>query len=163
MTKGTTNKKSKGGRPTDYRGAVTCRLVETTPLPATVAQLCDHLGQGRSTLYDWMEEHPEFSDAVTRRRAQADDIVENSLYKRANGYDYVEVMSRTEDGGKDGVKNVSGETVKHVVPDPGAQMNWLKNRRPEKWREKSEVEITGNLAEQVKQAALNLGLVDEGE
>ena len=28
------------------------------------------------------------------------------------------------------------ESTKHMAPDVGAQTLWLKNRRPDKWREK---------------------------
>ncbi|TDR34345.1 hypothetical protein DES43_115115, partial [Aquamicrobium defluvii] len=27
-----------------------------------------------------------------------------------------------------------------VAPDPSAAMNWLKNRQPDKWRDKSEID-----------------------
>lgn len=35
--------------------------------------------------------------------------------------------------------------VKEVIPDTTAQIFWLKNRRPEKWREQQKVELSGNL------------------
>jgi hypothetical protein len=34
--------------------------------------------------------------------------------------------------------------VEHVPPDPTSMIFWLKNRRKEQWREKSEVEHTGS-------------------
>lgn len=35
--------------------------------------------------------------------------------------------------------------VKEVVPDTTAQIFWLKNRMPEKWRDKQEVKVSGAL------------------
>ena len=58
--------------------------------------------------------------------------VENALLKRALGYEYVE--ERIEKSKRDGVKVI--QTVKQVVPDTTAQIFWLKNRRPDKWRDK---------------------------
>ena len=58
--------------------------------------------------------------------------MENSLLKRALGYEYTE--ERIEVSEKDGRKVV--QTVKTVPPDTTAQIFWLKNRRPDKWREK---------------------------
>lgn len=35
--------------------------------------------------------------------------------------------------------------VKEVVPDTVAQIFWLKNRRPDKWRDKQDVELSGDV------------------
>lgn len=35
--------------------------------------------------------------------------------------------------------------VKEVVPDTTAQIFWLKNRRPDKWRDKQNIELSGKL------------------
>lgn len=35
--------------------------------------------------------------------------------------------------------------VKEVVPDTTAQIFWLKNRRPDKWRDKQDVELSGDV------------------
>jgi len=157
MSEGQAKKSKKVGRPTDYRGAVTCELVATAPLPATVAQLAEHLGTSYRVLYDWMEAHPEFLQAVTRRRAQADDMVEGSLYGRAVGYDKTLTEQRLD---KDGCVHDLDKDV-HFPSDPNAAMNWLKNRRPDEWREKQTVEITGDFVDQVKRAGLALGLIDD--
>lgn len=58
--------------------------------------------------------------------------VENALLKRALGYEYQE--ERIEVSEKDGKRII--QTIKHVVPDTTAQIYWLKNRRPDKWRDK---------------------------
>jgi hypothetical protein len=63
----------------------------------------------------------------------ADDRTERTLYERANGYDYDYDLG---DG-----KSV----VRHIPPDVNAIMYWLKNRRPDRWKEQVEVANTGGL------------------
>lgn len=60
--------------------------------------------------------------------------VEYSLLKRALGYDYTE--ERTEYTEKSGEKTVV--TQKHAPPDTTAQMLWLKNHKPDIWKEKKD-------------------------
>ena len=63
------------------------------------------------------------------------------MLKRALGYEYEEIkMIATESGGKRVEK-----TRKQVLPDVGAQIFWLKNRKPKEWRDKQEVEHSGDL------------------
>ena len=70
--------------------------------------------------------------------------VENALLKRALGYDYTEErVERSHEGGKKSIKTV--QTVKHIPPDTTAQIFWLKNRRPDRWRDKQQIEHSGTL------------------
>ena len=87
--------------------------------------------------------------------------MENALLKRAKGYDYIETitdytLSETEideDGKpKKIIKNVR-MIKKHVAPDVGAAAFWLKNRRPDRWREKRE--------EQIQVTSADYSLLDE--
>ena len=96
----------------------------------TDEQLAKKMGIGTRTLYEWKEKHPQISQALKKGKEIVDIEVENALLKRALGYEYTE--EKVEISEKDGKKVV--QTVKHVVPDTTAQIFWLKNRRPEKWR-----------------------------
>lgn len=98
----------------------------------TDEQLTEKMGVGTRTLYDWKERFPQISQALKRGKEVVDIQVENALLKRALGYEYTE--ERIEVSEKDGRKVV--QTVKTVPPDTTAQIFWLKNRRPDKWREK---------------------------
>ena len=40
---------------------------------------------------------------------------------------------------------VTKVVTKHVAPDVTAQIVWLKNRRPDKWRDKQDVEHSGGI------------------
>ena len=86
-------------------------------------------------MYDWKNKHPEISKSLKKGKEVVDIQVENALLKRALGYDYQE--QRIEKSEKDGTKII--QTIKHVPADTTAQIFWLKNRRPDKWRDKPEV------------------------
>lgn len=64
------------------------------------------MGISKSTLYDWKNKYSEFSAALKRGKEVVDYQVENALLKNA----------------------LQGDTT--------AQIYWLKNRRPDKWRDK---------------------------
>ena len=61
----------------------------------------------------------------------ADDRVERSLYHRAVGYSFESEKIFHHQG-----EVVRVPIIEHVPPDVGAAMSWLKNRRPDKWRDK---------------------------
>ena len=101
----------------------------------TDEQLAEKMGISATTLYDWKNKFPEFSEAIKKGKEIVDIQVENALLKRALGYDYQE--QRIEKSDKGGTKII--QTIKHVPADTTAQIFWLKNRRPDKWRDKPEV------------------------
>ena len=99
-------------------------------------QLANKIGINVATLYEWQDRFPEFADAIKRGKKVIDDQVENSLLKRAMGYQYEE-----ETWGKDhlGEMVIVKRVVKLQAPDVTAQIFWLKNRQSERWRDKVEV------------------------
>lgn len=143
MTKARKKLPNKTGKPAHCRTELIRLLDEYTGGPGTVQELCRYLGITAYTFYEVQRTTPEFQQAVMRVRDRADDKVEASLYDRAIGYSYTEI-SRKTGVGKEG-QRIDEETVhdKELAPDVGAQMNWLKNRRPDKWREKVDVEVSG--------------------
>ena len=113
----------------------------------TDEQIAENMGITRSTLNEWKKKYPDISDTLKRGKDVVDTQVENALLKRALGYSYKETTSElTEDG-----MRVTKVVEKEVVPDTTAQIFWLKNRRPDKWRDKQDVQVSGTLAaEQTK-------------
>ena len=94
-------------------------------------QIAEKMGIGRATLYEWRARFPEIADALKKSRELADIEVENALFKRAIGYEYTEKTVVTSS------KGVSETVVtKRMAPDVGAQAFWLKNRRPDIWKER---------------------------
>jgi transposase len=49
-----------------------------------------------STLYLWQKKYPEFSEALKEGKKVADDKVEQALFRRAVGYEYVETKTIVE-------------------------------------------------------------------
>ena len=98
----------------------------------TDEQIAHNMGITAKTLYVWKSAYSEICEALKRGKDVVDIQVENALLKRALGYEYIE--ERIEVSDKDGRKVI--QTTKTVPPDTTAQIFWLKNRRPDKWREK---------------------------
>lgn len=110
----------------------------------TDEQLASKCGINPATLYDWKKKYPEISKALKRGKNVVDVEVENALLKRALGYDYTEErVEVSKENGKKSVKTV--QTVKHIPPDTTAQIFWLKNRKPNAWRDKQQIEHSGSI------------------
>lgn len=107
----------------------------------TDEQIAKNIGISRSTLNVWKDRYSDISDALKKGKDIIDRQVENALLKRALGYEYEEVKEKFEDG------VITERTVmkKEVVPDTTAQIFWLKNRKPDKWRDKPAYEDTSEL------------------
>lgn len=103
-------------------------------------QIANEIGIHPSTLYDWQKKYPKIAEALKKGKDVIDRQVENALLKRALGYKYEEVKTEI---GEDGTKVT--KTIKEVVPDTTAQIFWLKNRKPEQWRDKRDVSVDGNI------------------
>lgn len=117
------------GRPSGYKPEY-CRIVQAMcELGATMPEVADALGITLATLYRWRISFPAFCEALKVGKEPADDAVEASLLKRAQGYDVVVEDVRVV-GGK--IKKVN--VIKHIPPDPTSMIFWLKNRRRSEWR-----------------------------
>lgn len=116
----------------------------------TDEQIAHNIGIHVATFYRWQEAHGEFRDALKRGKAPVDLQVENALLKRALGYEYEEVTTEITETpyidrhGKERVRKQKHvkKTKKIVLPDTTAQIFWLKNRRPDKWRDKREEAVS---------------------
>ena len=103
----------------------------------TDEQIAHNMGISRSTLNQWKEKYSDISDTLKKGKEVVDLQVENALLKRALGYHYDEVT--TENGIE------TKRVTKEVIPDTTAQIFWLKNRRPDKWRDKQDLQVSGAL------------------
>jgi transposase-like protein len=95
-------------------------------------QIAENIGIVPSTLYEWKKKYPEFSEALKAGKEVADAQVFNALHQSAIGFHYLE----------EAVTN-TGEVVtvkKYSKPNVTAQIYWLKNRVPDDWRDKQEIE-----------------------
>ena len=110
----------------------------------TDEQLSQNMGIGTTTLYRWKEEYREIREALKRGKEVVDIQVENALLKRALGYEYTEETRELLKDKETGEYSLSVTKIvtKEVAPDVTAQIFWLKNRKPKKWR--SDPQESGN-------------------
>ena len=95
------------------------------------------MGINVSTLYTWKKKYNEIDNALKKGKEVVDIEVENALYKRAVGYKYDEVTREIDV--KTGELRITKIITKQVIPDTTAQIFWLKNRKPQAWRDKQDV------------------------
>lgn len=95
-------------------------------------QISKNIGISRSTLKEWKQKYPAISATLKKGKEVADIEVENALFKRATGYEVEETKVEIDSNGKKHMVKIT----KHIAPDPTSIIFWLKNRRPEKWRDK---------------------------
>lgn len=120
----------------------------------TDEQIALKMGIGISTFYEWLNKFPELSDAIKKGKAPVDIEVESALLKRALGYDYEEVITEVEELGEGRQKKHIRKIRKHMPGETAAQIFWLKNRRPGRWRDK--VESAPEVANELLQSLMEL-------
>ena len=79
----------------------------------TDEQIAHNMGISTTTLYEWKKKYPEIADTLKKTKEVVDRQVENALFKKA----------------------CDGDTT--------AMIFWLKNRRPNDWRDKRETALSG--------------------
>lgn len=108
----------------------------------TDAQIAAKMGIGTSTLYKYQTEHTEIVEALKRGKAPVDNEVENALLKRAKGGFEVKEKRIEKWKDADGVEREHTVIItREVPPDTTAQIFWLKNRRPDLWRDRHENDV----------------------
>ena len=111
------------------------------------------LGIAYSTFNLYKSEHLELSEALKKGKEVVDVEVENSLLKKAHGYNAkvvktfkVKEVYYNDDGRRCESEHLESRYDEvHVPADTTAQIFWLKNRKPDKWRDKRETELSGNV------------------
>lgn len=130
--------KGSPGRPTKYREEFAQTAYKLCLLGATNDELADFFNVAGSTVDLWLARHAEFKRQVTAGRKIADANVAERLYQRAMGYEHDDVYPSSFQG------DVTLTTIrKHYPPDTQAASLWLRNRQPEKWRDKQQLEHAG--------------------
>lgn len=102
----------------------------------TDEQIAKNIGINRTTLYDWKKKEVNIADALKKGKEIIDFEVENALLKKALGYTITLKEERLD---KDGCVHTLEKDV-HVPPDTTAQIFWLKNRKPNNWKDKVETD-----------------------
>lgn len=129
---------TKRGRPTAYKAEFAKQAAKLSDLGATDRDMADFFGVSERTLNTWKLKHPAFLQSIKVGKEAADDRVEQSLYRKATGYSFDAEKIFQYEG-----LPVRVDYVEHVPPSDTAAIFWLKNRRKEQWRDKTDVEHTG--------------------
>lgn len=130
-----------GGRPTDYKPEFAEQAAKLCEKGFTDTELAYFFDVTTRTIMRWKVKHEEFCHAVKNGKDANDDRVERSLFERAMGYEQEAVKIFMPAGT---TEPVYAKYTEKVAPSDTAAIFWLKNRRPEKWREKAFVEQEGD-------------------
>lgn len=133
------------GRPTLYRDAYVEQARKLCMLGATDAEMADFFGVTEQTLNNWKIDHPEFFESLKAGKVKADALVAHSLYHRAIGYkhDAVKIITVAR-GDNQGSAVEEVPYIERYPPDTTAAIFWLKNRRPDQWRDKTQTEFSAD-------------------
>jgi len=132
---------AKKGRPSEFNE----KRVEAIRMMArrgfTDAEMATALCVTQQTLCNWKKDHPEFFESLKDWKSLADEKVERSLYERALGYSCPDVKVFKPAGEDPTIVDV----IKHYPPDVTAQIFWLKNRQPDRWRDQRHLTVNNDL------------------
>lgn len=128
--------------------------------------IAHNIGISLSTLKEWRNKYPAISEALSRAREVADIRLENSMYQQATGYTYDEIIKVPKLNPETGkVELVIDKVItRWMAPDYRATSFLMRNRMPEKWRDKppemetergDSVEVVFDVDEEEEQIAEN--------
>jgi len=115
-------------------------------------QIAKNMGVAESTLRNWKNIFPEIAEALRKGKEVVDREVENALFKSALGFMQkvkkpvrireVEYDPKSGKKIRESEKWVQVEEEVYIPPQVTAQIFWLKNRKPDQWREKNDLTLT---------------------
>lgn len=132
------------GRPSSFREEFIEQTQKLCALGAVDEEIADFFDVSPRTLNRWKTTQPEFVQALKRGKDVSDDRVEDSLYHRALPREVEEeqaIKLKKVTYGENGKRLMEEERVeivkvrKYMPPDTTAMIFWLKNRRPNDWRD----------------------------
>jgi hypothetical protein len=91
----------------------------------------------REILLQWMVDYPDFAEAAKDGGEKADMLVVDSLHKIATGFEYNEEVV---------VPGQGVETItRYYEPNVNAIKYWLSNRKSDKWKNKVDNNLSGEV------------------
>jgi hypothetical protein len=148
------------GRPTLYREEYTEQALKLCRLGATDLELADFFDVSEQTINAWKDAHPKFLESLKEGKAKADAEVADKLFRKATGYSHEAVKIFMPAGASE---PVHAPYIERYAPDTTACIFWLKNRRPDLWRDVQarEVEVRHNELTVEERHARSRRLIDE--
>jgi hypothetical protein len=144
-TKPEKNQKEVGGRPSLYHPQYNEQVEKLCKLGATDKELADFFEIAESTLNLWKHAHPAFMESIKRGKRLADANVAERLYQRAMGFEHDSEEIKVVSDGQGLGSSIERVPIRKIYPpDTTAAIFWLKNRQPEKWRDKVDVDANVN-------------------
>ena len=115
------------------------------------SEIASNIGISPKTLIEWKKRFPELCNALKETKEVADRNVENAHYKSACGYtvlvkkNYKLKHVKYKDGKRvsEDEELVTKEEEVHVPANVQAQISWLCNRMPGKWKNIRIIGLTG--------------------
>src|SRR3989304_6165894 len=116
------------------------------------------VGMTPSKFKNLLDKYPEFRELLNEAKEDPNHKVEQSLFKRALGYQVKEIVQKAG--------RPVQVTIKEFAPDPVSCIFWLKNRSPKRWRDV--IEMRHTLADRMGRAheavaERSRGMLPEGE
>lgn len=140
----------KRGAPSAYKPEYNEQAYKLCLLGATDKDIADFFGVVESTVNKWKVDYPKFSESIKEGKMIADMEVAHTMFKSTQDREVVEMKAikvKEVSYNKQG-KRVEKETIqlapetKFVPGDFRSQSLWLRNRQPDKWRDKQEIDHT---------------------
>lgn len=126
-------------RPSTYNAKLHPKLIHALAKQGfTDEQIAAELEMSTGGLYKWYKQYPELVEAKKTGAKDPDDLVEIALFDRALGYTWEEEQAVRVKKDKDSETVEVVKIRRKLPPDATSMIFWLKNRRPDKWRDKRE-------------------------
>lgn len=117
-----------------------------------------YIGVSKTGFWGWYRQSEDLRKACAVALETTNSSVEESLLKRATGYNYTEDTYELVGGDLRLTKRVT----KHVAPDTKAILAWLYNRLPSRWRAIQEPLEATQYTETIKNILVAMKEVAEG-
>lgn len=138
--KNTPPKKTRG-RPSRFKEEYVEQVLKLARLGLTDAEMADVFGVTEQTFNNWKKSHPVFFESIKKGKVVSDAEVANSLYERAVGAQWIEEQAFKIKVGSNLEKVEIVQLRKAAPPDTAAAFIWLKNRKPDRWRDKPDPSV----------------------
>lgn len=162
-----------GGRPTDYKEEYNEQAYKLCLLGATDANLADFFNVCEATINNWKNNHPSFLESIRAGKRIADSAVAESLFNGARdrlvpkqqAFKVKEVLYNDK-GQRIEREKIEVVTLEEFVPgDFRNQQFWVKNRNPENWKDKQEIDhmsSDGSMAPKPTKIVFTKGSKEDG-
>lgn len=132
------------GRPSKYTKQIADQTYKLCLLGATDKDLADFFEVNEDTINEWKKVYPTFSESIKKGKSIADANIADRLYQRAMGFEHDSEEIKVVSIGQNLGSSIERVPVRKVYPpDTTAAIFWLKNRQRDNWRDKQEVENSG--------------------